>query len=51
MQFMPVSFAGGLLLLSVGTAAAGPTKVTADLHLYTGPGSEHRFGDVMPPEP
>ena len=50
MQFMSASFAASLLLLSVGTAAAGPATVTADLRIYTGPGSEYRIGDVMPPE-
>lgn len=49
MQFMSVSLAGGLLLLAVEAAVGGPAIVTADLDLYTGPGSEYRIVDVMPP--
>jgi hypothetical protein len=49
MQFRSVALADGLLLLSVGAAAAAPATVIADLDLYTGSGSEYQFVDVMPP--
>lgn len=49
MQFMSVSLASGLLLVAAGAAAGGPAPVTAELDLYTRPGSEYRIADVRPP--
>ena len=48
MNFKSLSVAGGLLLLSVGAAAATPAVVSNDLNLRSGPGTDYRVLSVLP---
>ncbi len=48
MTFKSLSLAGGLLLLSVGAAAAAPAVVSDNLNLRSGPGTAYRVLNVLP---
>ncbi len=48
MKFTSISLAGGLLLLSVGAAAAAPALVSGDLNLRAGPGTHFPVVGVLP---
>lgn len=48
MNVKSLSLAGGLLLLSVGAAAAAPAVVSDNLNLRSGPGTGYRVLNVLP---
>lgn len=48
MQMKQLTLAAGLVIGSVGIAAAAPAYVTGDLNLRSGPGTNYRVLDVLP---
>jgi len=48
MKIKSISIVGGLLLLSMGAAAAAPALVTGDLNLRSGPGVNFPVVGVLP---